>query len=56
LEASVALDTVRSLEGGRVGSPAFLTVARLAQVLGLSLDELHAHALRAAGAEMTDAS
>jgi transcriptional regulator with XRE-family HTH domain len=45
-ESSVAIDTVRSLETGRVAAPAFLTVARLAEVLGLSLDDLHAGALR----------
>jgi len=40
----VAIDTVRSLENGRVAMPAFLTIARLAGVLGMSLDELHARA------------
>lgn len=40
----MALDTVRSLENGRVAMPAFLTVARLAGALGLSLDELNARA------------
>ncbi|WP_327007554.1 helix-turn-helix transcriptional regulator [Dactylosporangium sp. NBC_01737] len=44
--SSVAIDTVRSLENGRVAVPAFLTVARLAGALGLSLDELHAAAMR----------
>ena len=48
-ESSVAIDTVRSLEGGRVATPAFLTIARLAEALGLSLDELHAHAVRDLG-------
>jgi len=43
-EAMVAIDTVRSLETGRVAMPAFLTIARLAGVLGMSLDELHARA------------
>ena len=42
--SSVAIDTVRSLEGGRVATPTFLTIARLAEALGLSLDELHASA------------
>lgn len=44
-ESRVALDTVRSLENGRVAMPAFLTVARLAGALGLSLDELNARAV-----------
>ncbi len=42
--SDVSVDAVRSLENGRVPTPAFLTVARLAVVLGLSLDELHAQA------------
>lgn len=43
-ESMVAIDTVRSLEGGRVATPAFLTIARLAAALDLSLDDLHAQA------------
>jgi transcriptional regulator with XRE-family HTH domain len=39
--ANVSIDTVRSLETGRVVTPGFLTVARLAEVLGLNLDQLH---------------
>ena len=39
--ADLAIDTIRRLETGLVPTPAFLTVARLADVLGLSLDELH---------------
>jgi transcriptional regulator with XRE-family HTH domain len=42
--SDVSLDAVRSLEMGRVPTPAFLTVARLAGALGVSLDELHAQA------------
>lgn len=41
----VSVDTVRSLECGRVPRPGFLTVARLATALGVSLDELQALAL-----------
>jgi transcriptional regulator with XRE-family HTH domain len=48
-ESSVAIDTVRSLENGRVATPTFLTVARLADALGLSLDELHARAQQGVG-------
>lgn len=40
-QAQLSIDTVRSVETGRVPTPAFLTVARLASVLGQSLDELH---------------
>jgi len=43
-ESSVAIDTLRSLETGRVATPAFLTIARLAGVLGMSLDEMHRYA------------
>ena len=40
----MAIDTVRSLENGRVATPTFLTIARLAEALDLSLDELHVRA------------
>lgn len=39
--AEVSIDAIRSLESGRVPLPSFLTIAKLADVLGLSLDELH---------------
>jgi transcriptional regulator with XRE-family HTH domain len=52
-ESSVAIDTVRSLESGRVATPAFLTVARLADTLGLSLDELHMRARQSTGPDET---
>ena len=48
-ESQVAIDTVRSLESGRVAAPTFLTVARLAGVLGMSLDEMHVLATRETG-------
>jgi transcriptional regulator with XRE-family HTH domain len=44
--SDVSLDAVRSLETGRVPTPAFLTVARLATALSMSLDELHELASR----------
>lgn len=41
-EASgLSIDTVRSIESGRTASPAFVTVARLASVLNVSLDSLN---------------
>jgi transcriptional regulator with XRE-family HTH domain len=43
-EAKVSLDAIRSMETGRVPAPGFLTVARLAEALGVSLDTLHAQA------------
>ena len=42
--AAVSIDALRSIETGRVPTPSFLTVARIAGVLGLSLDDLHAKA------------
>ena len=48
-ESRVAIDTVRSLENGRVATPTFLTIARLADVLGMSLDEMHVLAMRTTG-------
>lgn len=39
--SGVSVDAVRSLEGGRVPTPSFLTIAKLASSLCLSLDELH---------------
>lgn len=44
--ANVSTDAVRSLETGRVATPTFLTVARIAGVLNVSLDELHREASR----------
>jgi ribosome-binding protein aMBF1 (putative translation factor) len=47
--ADLSIDALRSLESGRVATPAFLTVARLADVLEVSLDEMH----RVASADQT---
>ncbi|HEY8455401.1 MAG TPA: helix-turn-helix transcriptional regulator [Actinopolymorphaceae bacterium] len=38
--AGVSIETVRKIEAGRVPTPAFFTVAALADAVGLSLDEL----------------
>ncbi|MFF7352469.1 MULTISPECIES: helix-turn-helix domain-containing protein [Streptomyces] len=38
--AGVSAETLRKIETGRAPTPAFFTVAALAQVLGLSMDEL----------------
>lgn len=40
LAAGVSPETLRKIESGRVATPAFPTVAALADVLGLSLDGL----------------
>jgi transcriptional regulator with XRE-family HTH domain len=38
LDAGVSPETLRKIESGRVATPAFSTIARIAQTLGLSLD------------------
>ncbi len=40
--AGVSAETLRKIESGRAPTPAFFTVAALAGVLGVSLDELAA--------------
>ena len=44
--AGVAEETVRKIERGAVPTPALFTVAAIAQVLGLTLDELVLEASR----------
>ncbi len=38
LKAGVSPETLRKIESGRVATPAFPTIAAIAEVLGLSLD------------------
>src|SRR3954464_15236909 len=40
LDAGVSPETLRKIESGRVATPAFPTVAAIADVLGVSLDEV----------------
>ena len=42
LAAGISPETLRKIETGRIATPAFPTIAALAGVLGLSLDELWA--------------
>ncbi|HEY2795827.1 MAG TPA: helix-turn-helix transcriptional regulator [Micromonosporaceae bacterium] len=42
LAAGISLDTLRKIERGAIATPAFFTVAALAEVLGLDLGELAA--------------
>src|SRR5687768_9194219 len=42
LDAGVSPETLRKIESGRVATPAFPTIAAIADVLGLSLDALWA--------------
>ncbi|MCZ0981971.1 helix-turn-helix transcriptional regulator [Streptomyces diastatochromogenes] len=41
--AGLSAETLRKIETGRAPTPAFFTVAALAGVLGLSMDELAVH-------------
>ncbi len=38
--SELSIDTVRSIETGRTAAPSFITVARIADALGMSLDQL----------------
>ena len=42
LDARVSPETLRKIESGRVATPAFPTIAAIADVLGLSLDAIWA--------------
>ncbi|HEY1133522.1 MAG TPA: helix-turn-helix transcriptional regulator [Nocardioides sp.] len=42
LAAGLSPETLRKIESGRVATPAFPTIAAIADVLGLSLDDLWA--------------
>jgi transcriptional regulator with XRE-family HTH domain len=42
LDAGLSPETLRKIESGRVATPAFPTIAAIADVLGISLDALWA--------------
>lgn len=42
LDAGVSPETLRKIESGRVATPAFTTIAAIAGVLSVSLDEIWA--------------
>jgi transcriptional regulator with XRE-family HTH domain len=46
LDARVSPETLRKIESGRVATPAFPTIAAIADTLGLSLDEVWAEISR----------
>ena len=46
LDARVSPETLRKIESGRVATPAFPTIAAIADVLGLSLDAVWAEVNR----------
>ncbi|ATG55109.1 transcriptional regulator [Brachybacterium ginsengisoli] len=55
LEAGMSPETLRKIETGRIATPAFPTIAALAQVLGISLDTLWDRATHEDPAEPGDA-
>ena len=46
--SELSIDTVRSIETGRTASPSFITVAKIADALDLSLDQIR-DVIRAGG-------
>ena len=47
--SGVPVETLRKIETGRVPTPAFFTVASLADALGLTLEEIASHCTSPAG-------
>jgi transcriptional regulator with XRE-family HTH domain len=47
LDAGVSPETLRKIESGRVATPAFSTIAAIAEVIGLSLDAVWSEINRA---------
>ncbi|NDL59971.1 helix-turn-helix domain-containing protein [Phytoactinopolyspora mesophila] len=43
--ASISPETLRKIERGRIPTPAFFTVAAVADVLGMSLDDVLSHVI-----------
>lgn len=54
--AGVSVETLRKIETGRIPTPAFFTVAAVADVLGLSLDDLSAESGATGGTTSSQAS
>jgi transcriptional regulator with XRE-family HTH domain len=55
LDAGISPETLRKIESGRVATPAFSTIAAIAEVLGLSLDEVWAQINPEAGTPSSSA-
>jgi transcriptional regulator with XRE-family HTH domain len=53
LEAGMSPETLRKIESGRVATPAFPTIAAIADVLGLSLDSVWAEVRQPTGTAAT---
>ncbi|TLM83288.1 helix-turn-helix transcriptional regulator [Pseudarthrobacter sp. NamE2] len=57
LDACLSPETLRKIETGRVATPAFSTIAAIASVLGLSLDDVWREITKAdGGTEVTSSS
>jgi len=54
LDARVSPETLRKIESGRVATPAFPTIAAIADVLGLSLDMVWAEVNQSGPGAETD--
>lgn len=56
LDACVSPETLRKIETGRVATPAFSTIAAIASVLGLSLDDVWSEITKADGGTEANSS
>jgi transcriptional regulator with XRE-family HTH domain len=56
LDARVSPETLRKIESGRVATPSFPTIAAIADVLGLSLDEVWAEIKESKGSRESSRS
>lgn len=54
LDAGVSPETLRKIESGRIATPAFPTIAAIADVLGLSLDAVWSEINTSAGSAELD--
>jgi DNA-binding phage protein len=55
-EAGISVETLRKIETGRIPTPAFFTVAAIADAVGLPLEELRAAVAPAASSPLSQAS
>ncbi|MFI5585070.1 helix-turn-helix domain-containing protein [Amycolatopsis sp. NPDC051758] len=55
-EAGISVETLRKIETGRIPTPAFFTVAAIADAVGLPLDELRAAVAPAGSSALSQAS
>jgi len=55
LDAGLSPETLRKIETGRVATPAFSTIAAIAAVVGVSLDDVWAEITRDGAGEAADA-